>query len=211
VSLIASPGSAGVYSQIAHVSSLSQDGVLADVDGGSADVNVKAQINNLANAVFSLASGAGALTGSGSHYTLDLGNIFEGTTLSSSLSLANLIAGPADDLTGTFDLANLVGFVATGWDAANLAAGATESDLGLQYSALNLGGFFSSITFNGNSYNSSQGAYALGPITIDVRGDVIQQGAGNVPEPGTLALLLAAAAAGWMVRRRPVHQAVSAS
>ena len=204
VSLNTALGNAGVYSEIAHVSSLSQDGVLADVSGGSADVTVKAQINNLANAVLSLAGGAGALSGGGSHYTLDLGNIFQGTNLASSLTLTNQVAGPADELTGSFDLSGLGGFVASGWNAADLVAGASETGLGLLYDALNLGAFASTITFNANSYNTSQGAYALGPVTISIIGDVIQQGVGNVPEPGTLALLVAAAAAGWATRRRSV-------
>ena len=203
VSLNTGPGNAGIYSQTAHVSSLSQDGVLADVSGGSADVTVKAQINNLANAVFSLASGAGNFSGGGSSYTLNLGNVLQGSLLNSSLSLTNLIAGPADDLRGVFDLSNLAGFFVSGWNATNLAAGATQTGLGLQYSALNLGNFARSITFNGNSFNASQGAFALGPITINILGDVVQSGPGNVPEPGTLALLTAAAVAGWMTRRRP--------
>ncbi|MDP1902018.1 MAG: choice-of-anchor D domain-containing protein [Rubrivivax sp.] len=199
-------GTAGIFSQSGTVDLSSQNPDMADVAAGApASVSFLAQVNNLANAVFSLASGAGTLSGGGSHYTLDLGDVFQGSDLSSSLSLANLIAGPADDLTGAFDLTNLAGFVASGWNLVDLEAGETETGLGLQYSALNLGGFSRSITFDANSFNTSQGAFALGRITIDILGDVIQQGGGgNVPEPGTLALLMAAAAAGWMTRK---HQA----
>ena len=196
---------AGVFSQAAALSLLSQNADMADVSAGAdAQVFVSAQVNNLARAVFGFSSGAGLFSGSGNSYALDLGNIVLGSgTLSSSLFLHNDVAGPADSLKGQFDLSGVDDLVASGWiDPTDLQAGNMQSGLGLQFGATALGAFSDTITFSGISWNRDSADFGLGLITISIFGNVITGGGGNVPEPGTLALLMAAAAAGWATRRR---------
>jgi hypothetical protein len=199
-----STAAAGVFNQTVNVALLSHNADLADVSaGGDAQVSVTAQVNNLAHAILGLASGAGSLSGGGNSYTLDFGTLFEGSgSLSSLLFLENEVAGPADNLRGTFDLSALGDFAGSGWGAADLQAMESENGLEVDFSALSLGQYSGKVTFNGYSWNAFNSDYQLGAITLTFLANVIEQGAGDVPEPGTLALLLAAAAAGWMTRKR---------
>jgi hypothetical protein len=96
---------AGVFSQNSTVSFLSQNADMADASAGpNANVLLKAQVNNLANADFDWLSGAGVLKQNGTDYVLDLGTVTVGAILSALLQLDNDVAGPADDLSGAFDL-----------------------------------------------------------------------------------------------------------
>ena len=197
-----STATAGVFSQTGSVSYLSQNGDMADVSGGADDsLTVTAQVNNLANGVFRFLGGDGAFSAAGNIYTLDFGNIGLGSTLSADLDLANLIGGPADDLRGLFDLAGIGDFSAAGFGAiAGLAGGADSSDFDIDFTANALGGFQASIVFSGLSVNASDPLGIAQTRTLLLRANVIDPTA--VPEPGTLALLLAAGGAGWLARRR---------
>lgn len=67
--------SAGVFSQNGSVAFVSQNPEMADVSAGSnAPVLVTAQVNNYANASYSLVSSLGALTHVGTDWVLNLGN-----------------------------------------------------------------------------------------------------------------------------------------
>jgi hypothetical protein len=198
--------SAGVFSQNGLVGFLSQNGDMADVSAGpDAAISVTAQVNNLANAVFSLVpGGAGSLSRVGDTFYLDYGNVIEGNTLGSTLSLINQVSGPADELDGSFDLSGAGAFSLAGWNAFNgLAAGDSLTGLGLNYLAAALGGFQQQIVLNGFSDNASDLTNGISQtINLVLRGNVV--GANQVPEPGSLALVLLAAAAGWQARRRSV-------
>ena len=194
--------SAGVFSQNGLVGFLSQNADMADVQAGAdAAISVKAQVNNLANAVFDLAAGQGSLSHTGSTFYLDYGNVVEGNTLASTLSLINQVAGSADDLDGSFDLSGAGAFSLAGWAAFNgLAAGDLLSGLGLNYFASTLGSFEQQIVLNGFSVNASDPNGIAQTINLVLRGRVV--GANAVPEPGSLALVLLAGALGLQARRR---------
>jgi hypothetical protein len=195
--------SAGVFSQSGLVGFMSQNADMADVQAGAdAAVAITAQVNNLANAVFDLAAGQGNLSHAGNTFYLDYGNVLEGSTVASTLSLINQVAGPADDLDGSFDSSGAGAFSLAGWNAfSGLAAGDLLSGLGLNYFAATLGSFERQIVLNGFSVNASDPSGIAQTINLVLRGRVV--GANNaVPEPGSLALVLLAAAAGWQVRRR---------
>jgi hypothetical protein len=195
--------SAGIFSQNGLIEFLSQNGDMADVSAGAdAAITVQAQVNNLANAVFGIAGGAGNLSRVGNTFYLDYGNVDEGDTLTSTLNLINQVAGPADELDGSFDLTGAGAFSLIGWTAFNdLTAGNLLSGLGLKYVAATLGGFQQQIVLNGFSDNASDLTSGVArTINLVLRGNVV--GANQVPEPGSLALVLLAAAALWQSRRR---------
>ena len=196
-------GSAGIFSQNGMIEFLSQNGEMADVSAGpDAAITVKAQVNNLANAVFSLAGGTGSLSRVGDTFYLDYGDVIEGNSLVSTLSLINQVNGPADELDGGFDLSGAGAFSLAGWGAfSDLAAGNRLAGLGLNYLAATLGGFQQQIVLNGFSDNASDLTNGIAQtINLVLRGNVV--GSNQVPEPGSLALVLLAAAAGWQARRR---------
>ena len=203
--------SAGVFTQTALVAFTSQNADMTDIAAGAdASVSIAAQVNNLANAVFTLAGGAGSLSQTGSTFYLDYGNLAVGDTFGTTMALANDIAGPADDLRGSFDTSGAAAFSLAGWGPfSGLMAGSAVGGLNLNYLASSVGAFTQSIFFNGFSVNASDLGGISQNIRLVLRGNVLGSGGGGtVPEPGSLSLvLLAVAAAGWSVRRRSAARA----
>ena len=193
---------AGIFSQVGSVGFSSQNADMADVSAAAnADVTVSAQVNNLANPVFSLFSGSGSLSRSGSTFFLDYGALSLGDTRASSLNLSNLVMGPADSLDGLLDVSDVVAFNPSGWNNfSGLEAGNSLAGLGLNFLATAAGGFERLITLSGRSVNASDPGGVAQSISLVLRGNVLNPNA--VPEPGTLSLILLAAGAGWAARRR---------
>ena len=199
-----STANAGVFDQSGLVQFLSQNGDMADISAGPDEgIDVKAQVNNLANAVFGMAGGMGNLSRVGDTFYLDYGNVVEGNALSSTLNLINQVAGPADELDGSFDVSGAGAFSLNGWSAFNdLTAGNLLGGLGLNYLAATLGSFQQQIVLNGFSDNASDLTNGIArTINLVLRGNVVAANQ-QVPEPGSLALVLLAAAVGWQARRR---------
>jgi len=194
--------SAGVFNQAGIVGFLSQNPDMADVSAGAdAGVQVKAQVNNYANADFDLLSGIGTLTQSGSSYVLDLGNIALGSLISELLRIDNDVAGPADALRGLFNLAAADDFAYSGWNAfSGLEAGSGVGGLGFGFTASNLGLFEDTIAFNGFGYNASDPTGLAQSRTLLIRANVVA--VSNVPEPRTNALVVLALLVMWLARRR---------
>ncbi|MGE3864680.1 MAG: beta strand repeat-containing protein [Burkholderiaceae bacterium] len=202
---------AGVFNGSALMLFTSQNPEMADLSLDSQLVTLIGQVNNLANADWDLLSGLGTLTQTGADYILDLGDVLLGATLSSLLQLDNEVAGPADWLRGSFDLGSDLDFsYGSAWGSLISGLGAGDAFGGLQigFTANSLGLFEDLLTFNGFSYNSSDPDGIAMQRTLRIRANVIDQ-SGEVPAPGTLALLLAAGVAGWLTRRQ--HAARSAS
>ncbi len=198
---------AGVYSQAGNVSFVSQNADMADVSAGAdAGVQVRAQVNNLANADFDLLAGAGLLSSDGlGHYTLNLGTLALGSNGSWLLQLDNDIGGPADLLRGLFDLSGADDFDFSGFGSVdNLAAGQAQGGLDIRFDADRLGSFQDTVVFNGFSYNDSDPTGLSQVRSLTIRANVFDpNGGGTVPEPGTLALLLMATLA--LLRSRRSH------
>ena len=195
---------AGVKNGSAQVAYVSQNPDLADYAlGNSQAVALTGTVNALANPVFSQSSGGGNFSCAAGVCTLDLGTLLQGSgTSSDTLKVTNGVAGPADELLGSFDFTGFSGFGSSGFDPIDLAAGTEIDGLTLSLDTTSLGNFSSSFVFNGFSHNAYQSDYALDAIRFVVAGIVVAQGGGDVPEPGTLGLLAAAGLAGWATRRR---------
>jgi hypothetical protein len=192
---------AGVFNQTGSVAFLSQNPDMADISAGaSSTVQVKAQVNNLANADFDLLAGIGVLQQLGNDYVLDLGNIVIGSLINELLQLENAATGPADALRGMFKLNTGGDFSYTGWEPfTDLEAGDAIGGLRLAFNAVNLGLFEDLIVFDGFGYNASDPEGLAQSRSLLIRANVVD---GTVPEPGSAALALLAMVSLWLVHRR---------
>jgi hypothetical protein len=142
------------------------------------------------------------LTQAGTDYLLDLGDILIGSNILATLRLDNDVFGPADDLSGLFNLALADDFQYLGWGPIGpLIAGQASGNLGISYTALALGSIQDEIAFNGLSTNAADPSGIAQSRRLLIRANVID-GNNTVPEPGSLALVLAAAVIGAALRRR---------
>ena len=202
-------GAAGVYAQNGSVSFLSQNPDMLDVSAGAnGGVLVKAQVNRLANADFDLLAGLGLLTQNGNDYILDLGNLaLSGNAYALALQLDNEVSGPADDLSGGFDLSAVDEFGLTGFGApvGPLGAGQATGSLGVAFLASTLGLHEDIVSFDGFSTNASDPNGIAQHRRLIIRANVIDPNGNPIPEPGSLGLLLIAAV-GLAVARRQRQQ-----
>ncbi len=193
---------AGIFSSGGTVGFSSHNADMADVSAGAnTAVSLAAQVNNLANGDFDLLSGSGTLSQTGTTYVLDLGNVVLGDSVGAQLHLDNEVTGPADELSGSFDLSAADDFNYGGWNPlALLAAGQAGGVMSINWLAGALGQFSDSIIFYGLGTNASDTVGLSQQRQLIIRANVVNRGTSDIPEPGTLALLLGAAAAGWAVR-----------
>ena len=158
---------------------------MADVAAGAnANVSVNATVNNLANGDFDFVSGNGTLTQTGTTYLLDLGTVTVGQALSAILAFDNDVSGPADTLSGSFNLAGVDDFtLAAGWSSAvgPLGAGASIGGLGLNWLAGVVGLFTDTIVFNGLGKNASDTIGLAQTRLLTIRANVVAVPASGVP------------------------------
>ena len=182
--------SAGVRSGTANLAFASHDGDLADLPLGGATVDLHAQVNNYAQVALT-AAGAGTLTHAGNLYTLDFGTLALGAgPQATSLAVLNSAVGPADLLSGQFDLAGVgSGFELTGFGSfSDLVAGASVGGFEIVFDDGDTGAFLATVVLHASGSNASGFEGRLDDTTLVIRGDVVAIAA--VPEPGTYALML---------------------
>jgi hypothetical protein len=186
---------AGTFNGTATLGLSSHDSALSDVAAvnGSATVALSGQVNYHATPTFELTSGTGTLTGSGAVFTLDLGTLAAGTTLTDMIEFLNGAPGQADALGGSFtDAGTVAGLTLTGFDpVSGLLNGQGIIGLAdLNTTGFAAGSFFSDVlTFTGTGSNSGFSEDLLATLTIE---GTISSGITNVPEPDGLLLYLTA-------------------
>jgi hypothetical protein len=199
---------AGIFSGNAVVGLASQNPDMADLNLGNANVALSGQVNKYANAVFGKVSGAGTLSRSGNVFTLDFGNVLQGSgALSALLDVDNAVGGgPADLLDGMLSITDGNDFAAQLLLSAfqNIGAdGSSGNTLSFLFdtNALGLGSFQDSVDLGWFGHNASGYSDPTRHYTLLVHGNVYTNGGGTVPEPSA-ALLMLTALAGLAWRRR---------
>ncbi len=198
-----STANSGVFTASGNLVYLSQNGDMADVSAGADQtVAISATVNNLADGVFRKVGGAGSLSRVGDTFFLDYGTLELGDAISSDLDLANLVLGPADELSGAFDTSGASGLTLAGFNPfANLLAGSATGLMEIDFTAGAIGAFSRTIAFNGFSVNADDPAGIAQQRLLVIRG-FVSEGGNNVPEPGSWGLVLLGGLAGGVARRR---------
>ena len=181
---------AGVFNGSASANFASHDAELADLALGSQSIALKGQVNNYAEAALAK-TGEGQWSVGNHTYTLDFGTVLLGSGQhSASLSVLNAAIGPADLLSGNFDLTGLgPNFTLSGFGSfADLIAGDSFGGLNVLFASDVQGAFLSSIVLHGTGSNASGFIGQLDDTTLVLRGNV---NVVAVPEPGTYVLMFA--------------------
>ncbi len=197
---------AGVFNNgSATVSLASHNADMADLALSSVGVTLEGTVNNYAKPDFSLVSGAGSLTGSGTVFNLNLGNLAANSgSINLLLSMLNDQTGPTDLIKGNYTTNGNNFFGLAGFNSfTGLGAGQGESGLQVAFNTDTLGtGLFNETVFmNVTDYNAS-GYTESYVVDLNLSGDIVNGITGNVPEPKSLLLMLIGFAGLLIPRRR---------
>jgi hypothetical protein len=198
-----STAAAGVFNGGAVASFVSHNDELVDLVLGDTGIVLSAQVNNYADPVFVKTGGVGSLSGSGETFSLDLGDFIVGSApATAALAVLNDVIGPADLVSGSFALSGVDDFVLIGFGPfTGLGAGDLFGGFLASLAPTSIGSFDDTILLLARGYNAS-GFEESFSVTLLLHADVVTE---SVPEPPTLALLLAALAVlGYAARRRSI-------
>ena len=192
---------AGVFNGSANASFVSQNAQLSDLNLGSTAVTLQAQVNNYAELSLGKTAGAGSFSFSAGTYTLEFGNLVQGSAaLDATLAVLNSAIGPADLLSGIVRHWQRRAFALSGFGPfMGMAAGASYGGLGVSFDSSALGDFTRTIVISSAGSNASGFQGALADTTLVLQGSVVA-----VPEPSTYALMAGGLLAVWLARQRGI-------
>jgi hypothetical protein len=215
----------GVNSGIVTIALSSHDHELSDVSLGTQQLAFSDTVYDHADASFTQLSGDGIFIDPPSYYSLDFGQVAQGTTASSVLELANILPYTdssqlyTDLLSGDFKIFSGSGFDISGLrNVSDLEAGGSGLNFTVDFQALatSQANYTEVLEFNGTSSDSA-GSSSLSPIYLvlsegtggptiaqDIKNIEIEEEAKtNVPEaPGILTMLVGLLGLGWFAHRR---------
>jgi hypothetical protein len=141
-------------------------------------IAVSATVLDYAAASFAEISGGGTFEGSPT--TLDLGTIAVGADQVIELGVANVAAGPADLLAGSFAISGSANFTNSGFESFTaVAAGETQSGDFVTLGAGQPGSFSETITLDATDYDGAGYSGALGAQILVIEADVACFAAGT--------------------------------
>jgi T5SS/PEP-CTERM-associated repeat protein len=169
-------GTSGVFSTSATLALASHDADLADLAVAAGPIALSGTVDNYATAAIQPFHGTGAFTGSGTHYTLNLGTVAVGAIAPvETLDVANTAGGLADLLSGSFVVSGS-GFINNGMTAfSGLGAGHGSTAPTIALSAAKAGVFTETVTLLASGSNGSGYLGVLPAETLTVTGTVTPQ------------------------------------
>jgi hypothetical protein len=147
--------------------------------------DVTATINNYATAELENISGGSDIDVTDG--TIDLGTLGLGTSpVAIDLAVLNAAAGPADLLTGSFDISGDSAFINSGFDAiaGGLAAGEADTLPTVSLATSAAGVFSETITLDATGSNASGYSGALTPETLTITGTIVPTLVQSIGTPG---------------------------
>ena len=185
-------GTAGVFNGTANLALASHDSQLADMPLVTSPLTLAAQVNNYAALAFQQTGGQGSLSGGGTSYDLDFGNVLQNSPTPEAL-LSFLNDNPlaeqayTDLLSSSAGIESGSGFDLSGNSVSDLAGGDTQGGFAVGFDTSTLGSFDELLSFDVESSNSSGYDQVIGDVTLNLEGDIVSSA--PVPEPSSIALL----------------------
>jgi len=185
-----STGSAGIFTGIANLALASHNADLTDLPLSTTPLSLNAQVNLFAALGFLQQGGQGSLTGSGTSFDLDFGDVPQGSSQGALLAILNENP-PADqaftDLLSTDGSGSMGPFTLAGCSVTKLSGGVSQGGCDALFDTSDLGDFSDVFSFPVESSNSSGFDQVIGNVTLTIDGDVVSTT--PAPEPGTLTVL----------------------
>jgi hypothetical protein len=182
---------AGQFTGTANLALASHDSQLADFPLSTSPLTLQAQVNLYAALAFLQQGGQGSLSGSGSSFVLDFGNVLQNTPEQALLAILNdnpLADQAFTDLLSTNGNGSMGPFSVAGCAVQDLSGGASQGGCDAFFDTSTLGTFMDSFAFPVESSNSSGYDQIIGSVTLTLQGAVMSS-VPSVPEPGTMTLL----------------------